>query len=80
MAIRERRVRGVARAGKIELDLAVTIPDGTIVDVVMHVESGESKAEGEESGLLTSLRQGFYLGGGPYLNRDEFYGETGRPK
>ena len=79
MAIRERRMKGVARSGKIEFEPAVFIPDGTIVDVVIH-ESGEAKEECANSGLLASLREGFYLGGGPYLNRDEFYGETGRPK
>lgn len=73
-------MKGLARAGKIELELTVLIPDGTIVDVVMPAELEESAAEGMESGLLSSLREGFYLGGGPYLNRDDFYGETGRPK
>ncbi|MDR3689253.1 MAG: hypothetical protein P4L46_07740 [Fimbriimonas sp.] len=80
MAIRERRVKGVARAGKIELEAIDFIPDGTIVDVVMPAELEKSNLGASGSTLLASLREGFYLGGGPYLNRDEFYGETGRPK
>ena len=80
MAIREKRMKGVARSGKIELEPTVFIADGTIVEVVMVQDTVESDQAGLESSLLASLREGFYLGGGPYLNRDEFYGDSGRPR
>jgi len=72
-------MKGVARSGKIEFEQAVFIPDGMIVDVVIQ-EPGDTWVESAEVGLLASLRKGYYLGGAPYLDRDAFYGEAGRPK
>jgi hypothetical protein len=78
MAIRQRRLKGVAKSARIEFDSSVVIPGSTVVEIVMRQESA-SVSEGRAGrGLLASLRQGFYLGCGPYLDRDEFYGETGR--
>lgn len=69
----------MAKSGKIEISGDISLPDGTVVVIVMPKGSQTETSSGPTSSLLLSLREGLNLGGGPYLDRESFYGESGRP-
>ncbi|MBX7131776.1 MAG: hypothetical protein K1X67_03750 [Fimbriimonadaceae bacterium] len=75
------RYKGVARNGKIELEPGVVVPEGAEV-IVLFEPAIEDDARRQEAKLrlLEQMEKGFHLGGGPYLSREELYGETGRPR
>lgn len=75
------RYKGVARNGKIELEPGATVPDGAEVVVLFEPDTEDDPVKHEaRQRLLDLMKKGFHLGGGPYLSREELYGETGRPR
>ena len=75
------RYKGFVRNRKIELEPGVVVPDGAEV-VVLFEPATEDDAGRRQAlqRLLEQMKKGFHLGGGPYLSREELYGETGRPR
>lgn len=75
------RYKGVARNGKIELEPGAVVPDGAEVIVLFEPASEPRSAREEALGHLKQVwKDGLNLGGGPYFNREEMYGDTGRPR
>ncbi len=81
MALDPQRYKGTARNGKIELEPGVKLPEGAEV-VVLFDRAKISKADrlAARDRLIQAMKKGYDLGGGPYFNREELYGDTGRPR
>lgn len=57
------------------------MPDGAQVTVLFQALTEAQRKESDKAlkWLLATMSEGFDLGGGPYVRRAEFYGESGRP-
>ncbi|MFL6278279.1 MAG: hypothetical protein ACJ74G_24100 [Blastocatellia bacterium] len=70
MGTHQHSIRGVIEGGQVKLLEPITLADGTVVEVMITVPSGNEQARERQRQLL---RRGLHLGGPPYPRREELY-------
>jgi hypothetical protein len=70
MEVRQQAVRGIIEGDHIRLFEAVSLANGTVVEVTIAVESRSEEARDRQRDLL---REGIHLGGPPYPSREELH-------
>lgn len=73
---------GVVRNGKVEFEIGSDLRDAAKVKAT--ISTMEQSAEGERdvawNRLRAMMKKGYDLGEGPLGNREELYGDSGRPR
>jgi len=70
MSTHQHSIRGVIEGGQVKLLEPITLADGTVVEVMITVPSGNEQARERQRQLL---RRGLHLGGPPYPRREALY-------